>query len=91
MPAQFEFLGPLKILVDGDDIVEVSAPTVGTALEELQTRYDGLLSRVLTDTGTVHRHINIFVNEEDIQFKDSLETSLAPTDRVTVISAIAGG
>lgn len=91
MSAQFEFLGPLKALVNGDDIVEVGAPTVGAALEELQTRYDGLLSRVLTDTGTVHRHINIFVNEENIQLKDNLETGLAPTDKVTVISAIAGG
>lgn len=91
MSAQFEFLGPLKALVNGDEIIEVDATDIGEALEKLQESYDGLLGRLLSDSGTVHRHINIFLNEEDIQLKDNLQTGLSPGDKVTLISAIAGG
>lgn len=91
MSAQIEFLGPLKQLVNGQDVVDVQAASVGEALQELAQKYDGLTQRLLTEDGTLHRHINIYVNEEDIRFQDNLRTSLSQGDRVTVISAIAGG
>jgi molybdopterin converting factor small subunit len=91
MPAQIEFLGPLRQLVNGQDVVEVQAPSVGEALQELGQKYDNLSQRLLTEDGTLHRHINIYLNEEDIRFRDNLQTSLSQGDRVTVISAIAGG
>ncbi|UCD39008.1 MAG: MoaD/ThiS family protein [Fidelibacterota bacterium] len=91
MPARFEFLGPLKQLVEGQDVVEVEATSVGGALEELQQRYSELSKRLLAEDGTLHRHINIFVNEEDIRFRENLQTALTAGDQITVISAIAGG
>ncbi len=91
MPVRFEFLGPLKAVVGGEETVELEAGTVGQALEELNKTYSGLSQRLLEDSGALHRHINVYVNEEDIRLKDNLETALAPGDMVTVISAIAGG
>lgn len=91
MPAKIEFLGPLKQLVDGQDAVEVHAASVGEALEELQQQYGQLGKRLLAEDGSLHRHINIYVNEEDIRFRENLQTVLSPGDQVTVISAIAGG
>jgi molybdopterin converting factor small subunit len=91
MSAQIEFLGPLKQLVNGQDVVEIQAASVGEALQELGQQYENLAQRLLTEDGTLHRHINIYVNEEDIRFQDHLKTSLSPGDRITVISAIAGG
>ena len=69
----------------------MDATNIREALEKLQESYDGLLGRLLSDSGTVHRHINIFLNEQDIQLKDNLQTALSPGDKVTLISAIAGG
>jgi molybdopterin synthase sulfur carrier subunit len=91
MPAQIEFLGPLKQLVNGQDVVEVEAASVGDALQELQQQYGQLGERLLAEDGTLHRHINIYVNEEDIRFRENLQTTLSSGDQVTVISAIAGG
>ena len=91
MPVRFEFLGPLKAIVAGEEAVELEAGTVGQALEELSKTYAGLAQRLLEDGGSLHRHINIYVNEEDIRLKENLQTPLAPGDVVTVISAIAGG
>ncbi len=89
--ARIEFLGPLKQVVDGQEIVEVQATTVAAAIDELNQRYEGLSGRLLTENGSLHQHINIYVNEEDIRFKGQLQTALLPGDAVTVISAIAGG
>ncbi len=91
MSVQFEFLGPLRQVVNGDDKVLVAAGTVGEALAELDRRYPGLTGRLLESEGNLHRHINIYINEEDVRFKEQLATILEPGDVVTVISAIAGG
>ena len=91
MPVRFEFLGPLKAIVAGEEAVDLEAGTVAQALEELNKTYDGLAKRLLEESGSLHRHINIYVNEEDIRLKENLQTTLATGDVVTVISAIAGG
>jgi len=91
MAVRIEFLGQLKQIVDGQDVVEVVASSIAEALEELNRQYEGIFKRLLAENGSLHRHINIYVNEEDIRFKDQLQTALSPGDVVTVISAIAGG
>ncbi len=91
MSVQFEFLGPLRQVVHGDDKVLVAAGTVGEALAALDRRYPGLAGRLLESEGTLHRHINIYINEKDVRLKEQLATTVKPGDLVTVISAIAGG
>ncbi len=91
MSVQFEFLGPLRQLVAGADSVAVEAGTINEALQEMDQRFQGLTTRLKGSDGTLHRHINIYVNEEDVRFRKQLATTLEPGDRVTVISAIAGG
>ncbi len=91
MSVQFEFLGPLKQLVNGQDIVEIQAATVGEALDNMKDLYPGISRRLLSDEGLLHQHINLFVNEDDIRYGNDLETRLSAGDKVTVISAIAGG
>jgi len=91
MSVQFEFLGPLRQLVAGADSVGVEAGTIDEALQEMDQRFQGLTAKLMGLDGSLHRHINIYVNEEDVRFREQLATSLEPGDRVTVISAIAGG
>jgi len=91
MPIRFEFLGPLKALVGGEETIEVEAGTVAQALKALNDRFSGITQRLLEENGALHRHINIYVNEEDIRQKDQLDTVLSDGDVATVISAIAGG
>ncbi len=91
MAGQVEFRGALRKVVNGDDKVVRAAGTVGEALVELDGRYPGLTGRLLESEDTLHRHINIYINEEDVRFKEQLATTVKPGDLVTVISAIAGG
>jgi molybdopterin converting factor small subunit len=50
-----------------------------------------LVARVLGDEGALRRHVNVFVNDEDVRFRDLLETPVSEGDRVTIVPAIAGG
>ena len=91
MSVHVEFLGPLKQVVGGEDVIELEADTITGVIEQLNEQYQGVTDRLLEPDGTLHRHINIYVNEEDIRLKEQLQTALSPGDAVTVLSAIAGG
>jgi sulfur-carrier protein len=49
-----------------------------------------LLERVLAE-GALRRHVNVFVNDEDVRFRELLDTPVREGDRVTIVPAIAGG
>ena len=91
MSVQFEFLGPLKQLVNGTETVQAEGDDLRAALVSLGEQYPGLIDRLLGENDVLHSHINIYINEEDIRLKESLATAISPDDRITVISAIAGG
>jgi molybdopterin synthase sulfur carrier subunit len=82
---------PLRKLTNNEEVVEVSATTIGDAFLELQTRYPGIKERLLDDSGSVRRFVNVYVNEEDIRFLQNQQTALKDGDEISIIPAIAGG
>ena len=44
-----------------------------------------------TDTGEVHHHVNVYVNNEEIGALRGQATPLRPGDEVAIIPALAGG
>ena len=58
---------------------------------ETQSRYPGIKERLLDDSGSVRRFVNVYVNEEDIRFLQNQQTPLKDGDEVSIIPAIAGG
>ncbi len=67
--------------------VEVTASTVGEAIEALDRRWPGMRDRLCDSRPAVRRHINIFVEGR----RATLETRLAPGAEVFVLTAISGG
>ena len=82
---------PLRKLTNNEEVVEVSAATIGDAICELQTRYPGIKERLVDENGAVRRFVNVYVNEEDIRFLQDQQTPLKDGDEVSIIPAIAGG
>ena len=82
---------PLRKLTNNEEVVEVSAATIGDAISELQTRYPGIRERLVDESGAVRRFVNVYVNEEDIRFLQNQQTSLKDGDEISIIPAIAGG
>jgi len=69
----------------------LSAPSVRTALEQLERSHPSLYRSVCDETGNVRRHVNVFVNTSSIRDRDGLDTALVPDDIVTILPAVSGG
>ena len=82
---------PLRKLTNNEEVVEVSAATIGDAITELQTRCPGIKERLVDESGSVRRFVNVYVNEEDIRFLQNQQTTLKDGDEISIIPAIAGG
>jgi molybdopterin synthase sulfur carrier subunit len=91
MPTKVRIPTPLRKLTNDEEVVEVAAGTIGSAIAELQTRYPGIKERLVDDKGEVRRFVNVYVNEEDIRFLQNQQTPLKDGDEVSIIPAIAGG
>ena len=91
MPVTITIPTPLRKLTNNEEVVEVTAQTIGDAFSELQTRYPGIKERLLDDSGSVRRFVNVYVNEEDIRFLQNQNTPLKDGDEISIIPAIAGG
>jgi sulfur-carrier protein len=73
---------PFRRATANRDRVDVSAPTVGALLDELERAYGA---------GEVHQHVALYVNSEPIDGLGGLGTPLKDSDEVAIIPALAGG
>jgi molybdopterin converting factor small subunit len=81
----------LRIYCTGDSELSLSAASVRAALEHLEQSHPSLYHSVCDETGSVRRHVNVFVNTAHVRDRDGLETALIPGDVVTILPAVSGG
>jgi len=60
-------------------------------LDDLERTRPTLYRNVCDETGAVRRHLNIFVNEENVRDLAGLGTMLKGGDVVTIVPAVSGG
>jgi molybdopterin synthase sulfur carrier subunit len=82
---------PLRAATDGAAELQSEASTVGGLISELEERYPGIRGRLRDDSGALRRFVNLYVNGEDVRFRDGLQTSLASGDELSIVPAVAGG
>ena len=82
---------PLRQATDGVAEVSLEVVTVGAAIEDLESRYPGIKGRLRDDDGVMRRFVNLYVNGEDVRFRDGLSTSLQAGDELSIVPAVAGG
>jgi molybdopterin converting factor small subunit len=82
---------PLRGCSGGASELSVSAPSVRAALEQLERSHPSLYRSVCDETGTVRRHVNLFVNTSHVRDREGLDTPLVPGDVITILPAISGG
>lgn len=82
---------PLRPFTDKQDAVDVSGATVGEALAQLTTKFDGLKKHLYTDEGKLRSFVNIYVNDEDIRYLQREQTPVKPGDTISIIPSVAGG
>jgi sulfur-carrier protein len=70
---------------------EVAGATVREVIAELDKRYPGLALYVVDETGRLRRHVNVFVRDEPICDRQTLNDAVSPTDEVYILQALSGG
>ncbi|HUK74921.1 MAG TPA: ubiquitin-like small modifier protein 1, partial [Nitrososphaerales archaeon] len=81
----------LRQHTNDEDELELNARTVSDALKELITAFPNLRKQIYSETGKLRSFINVYLNEEDIRYKDGEKTALKDGDILMIVPAVAGG
>jgi molybdopterin converting factor small subunit len=83
--------GPLRTYCAGASQLSIAAHTVRAALEELERSQSALYRSICDETGTMRRHLNVFVNSDNMRDLDGVNTKLTAGDVITIVPAVSGG
>ncbi len=81
----------LRAHAGGATTVRAEGETVGQVVEDLVTRFPGMAGQVVTDGGSLHKFVNVYLNDDDIRYLDKLDTKVGEGDVVSILPAVAGG
>ncbi|MHB8576170.1 MAG: molybdopterin-synthase adenylyltransferase MoeB [Dehalococcoidia bacterium] len=82
---------PFRRLTGNRDRVEVEGATIGEVLGQLEGSYPGFDQLLRDGEQQIPAHINIYLNNREIQGLQGEDTPVSDGDEVAVIPAIAGG
>ena len=80
----------LRTHTGGEKSVEASGTTVAEVIDDLESRHSGLRARLITN-GSLHRFVNVYVDDEDVRFAGGLDAPVGENSQVTILPAVAGG
>ena len=81
----------LRTYTGGEKLVEAKGDTLAALIDNLDASHAGIKGRLITEDGSLHRFVNVYVNDEDVRFTGSLQTPVNDGDTVTILPAVAGG
>jgi molybdopterin synthase sulfur carrier subunit len=91
VPVEVRIPTMLRSAVGGSSTVSVEGATIGEILDELGRRFPALAGQVVTDDGSLHKFVNVYLNDDDIRYLAKLETKVGEGDTVSILPAVAGG
>ena len=81
----------LRNLAGGSSVVTVEGTTVDEVLKALESAHPGFGERIFDESGHLRRFVNVFVADEDIRFRDGVNTQVPAGAVVSIVPAVAGG
>ena len=82
---------PLRTYTGGQSEVAVQGDTVSQAVQDLVRCYPAIQPHIYKSPDELRSFVNLFVNEDNINDLQGLETPLHEEDRLMLIPSIAGG
>lgn len=71
--------------------VTSTASTVGEILDDLEARFPGMAGQLRNPDGTMHKFVNVYLNDDDVRYLDRLDTKVSDDDEISILPAVAGG
>ena len=81
----------LRTHAGGASVVPVDGATIGEVLSKLVAEYPGMAGQVLTEDGSLHKFVNIYVDDDDVRYLEGLDTPVRDGAEVSILPAVAGG
>ncbi len=81
----------LRPAAGGQANVSVEGETIGEILKALAKDFPGLGTQVLSLDGSLHRFVNVYLNDDDVRYLDQLDTKVIEGDVISILPAVAGG
>lgn len=81
----------LRTYTGGESEVTAQGATLADVLDDLDASYAGIRARILDDSGSLRRFVNVYVGNDDVRFLDNLDTPTPEGSQISVIPAVAGG
>jgi sulfur-carrier protein len=82
-PALRSTVGVREVVAEGSTVREV--------LDQFVTLYPPVREQLFEDDGQLKRYVNVYLNQQDIQYLDKLDTASGPDDTIIILPAMAGG
>ena len=71
--------------------VTVEGATIGEVLTELMVTYPAIKGQLLNEDGTLHRFLNVYINDDDVRYLGGVDAPVVNEDEITLLPAVAGG
>ena len=81
----------LRSLTEGAPEVTATGSTIGDVVKDLDSRHPGFGARLLDESGSLRRFVNLYLDDEDVRFLQGLDTEVREGARLSIIPAVAGG
>ena len=81
----------LRPAAGGNAIVQADGASVGEVFDDLVRQHPALREQLVGADGALHRHLNVFLNDDDIRYLGKLDAKVGDADTVTLMPAVAGG
>jgi len=75
----------------GERTVSLEGETVGAVLTALVAQYPGMTGQVIDDSGSLHKFVNVYLNDDDVRYLSGVDTPVGATDELSILPAVAGG
>ena len=80
----------LRTFAGGSKQVNAQGNNLAEVLNDLYWSFPALKEQIQPE-GSLSRFINIYVNDQDVRYLQSLETTVGSADTVMLLPAMAGG
>ncbi len=91
MPVDVRLPTVLRQHAGGMASVKANGSTLSEVFDDLVRQFPGLNGQVITEDGTLHKFVNVYVNDDDARYLDKLDTKVGDDDVVSILPAVAGG
>ncbi len=81
----------LRNAVGGHATLQVDGATIGEILGKLGAEYPTIHDQLFNADGSLHRFLNIYVNDDDVRYIGGLNAPVSSGDEVSLLPAVAGG